>query len=58
LRGGENEKDITRNVSRKWEWALWGGGIGMTEHRMTAGNGNRLYGEEKEHGIAVYPLLP
>jgi hypothetical protein len=34
--------------------------MGMTEHRMAAGNGNGLYREGgmgmAEHGMAAYPL--
>jgi hypothetical protein len=40
VRGGGNGNDRTWNGSRVWElageWALRGGGMGMTEHGMAA----------------------
>jgi hypothetical protein len=48
---------------------VWGGVITLTEHGMTAENGNGLCGEGEmgmtegemgmtEHGMAAYPLPP
>jgi hypothetical protein len=52
LREGGNEKDSAECRERV---------VGMTEHRMTAGNGNELCGEGgmrmTEHGMTAYPLL-